>query len=47
VADRIEPNVSLQRKYIQAMKRLMSLAQRKFPANPSKSVEYDGVKKLY
>eukprot|EP00126_Sphaerothecum_destruens_P015099 Sdes_comp9015_c0_seq1m436 len=33
-------NDEVQRKYIQGLKRLMTFAQRKFPADPSKCVEY-------
>ncbi|XP_054751913.1 pre-mRNA-splicing factor 18-like [Lytechinus pictus] len=36
-------NDETQRKYIQALKRLMTLCQRHYPTDPSKSVEYQGV----
>ncbi|XP_020909429.1 pre-mRNA-splicing factor 18 isoform X2 [Exaiptasia diaphana] len=36
-------NDETQRKYIQGLKRLMTFCQKKFPADPSKSVEYHGV----
>ncbi|XP_071491296.1 pre-mRNA-splicing factor 18-like [Diadema antillarum] len=36
-------NDETQRKYIQALKRLMTLCQRHYPTDPSKSVEYLGV----
>ncbi|XP_031571716.1 pre-mRNA-splicing factor 18-like [Actinia tenebrosa] len=36
-------NDETQRKYIQGLKRLMTFCQKKFPADPSKSVEYNGV----
>eukprot|EP00794_Sanderia_malayensis_P015079 gene15079-16635_t len=36
-------NDETQRKYIQGLKRLMTYAQKKYPADPSKSVEYNGV----
>lgn len=37
-------NDETQRKYIQGLKRLMTFCQKKFPADPSKSVEYNAVK---
>lgn len=37
-------NDETQRKYIQALKRLMTYCQKKFPTDPSKCVEYQGVK---
>ena len=37
-------NDETQRKYIQGLKRLMTYAQKLYPADPSKSVEYGGVK---
>ncbi|KAK3751393.1 hypothetical protein QZH41_012003 [Actinostola sp. cb2023] len=36
-------NDETQRKYIQGLKRVMTFCQKKFPADPSKSVEYHGV----
>lgn len=36
-------NDETQRKYIQALKRLMTYCQSRFPADPSKCVEYNGV----
>jgi len=36
-------NDETQRKYIQALKRLMTYCQKRFPADPSKCVEYNGV----
>ena len=36
-------NDETQRKYIQALKRLMTYCQRRFTADPSKCVEYNGV----
>lgn len=36
-------NDETQRKYIQGLKRLMTFCQKKFPADPSKSVEYNAV----
>jgi len=36
-------NDETQRKYIQGLKRIMTYCQKKFPADPSKSVEYKGV----
>lgn len=37
-------NDETQRKYIQGLKRLMTFCQKKFPADPSKSVEYNAVR---
>nr|XP_039250402.1 pre-mRNA-splicing factor 18-like [Styela clava] len=39
-------NDETQRKYIQGLKRLMTVCQRVFPTDPSKSVEYDATKPL-
>lgn len=36
-------NDETQRKYIQGLKRLMTYAQKRFPTDPSKSLEYKGV----
>lgn len=36
-------NDETQRKYIQGLKRLMTYCQKRFPADPSKCVEYNGV----
>jgi len=36
-------NDETQRKYIQALKRLMTYCQKRFPADPSKCIEYNGV----
>lgn len=36
-------NDETQRKYIQALKRLMTYSQKRFPTDPSKCVEYNGV----
>ena len=37
-------NDETQRKYIQGLKRLMTYAQKAYPTDPSKSVEYNGLK---
>lgn len=37
-------NDETQRKYIQGLKRLMTYAQKAYPADPSKSVEYNGLR---
>lgn len=39
-------NDETQRKYIQGLKRLMTVCQRLFPTDPSKSVEYEATKPL-
>lgn len=40
-------NDETQRKYIQGLKRLMTVCQRVCPANPSKSVEYNATQLIY
>lgn len=39
-------NDETQRKYIQGLKRLMTVCQRNFPTDPSKSVEYKATNPL-
>jgi len=37
-------NDETQRKFIQGLKRLMSVCQRLYPTDPSRSLEYNGIK---
>jgi len=40
-------NDETQRKFIQGLKRIMTVCQRLYPADPSKSLEYNAVKPIW